>query len=225
MNQIYIVVGLFFSVYMVFTWVSTSMTGYQGSTLWFLRALMALVGIIAMVAYIWYQLKVLIPRREKKEAAERGGAEQGSGADDVDILIRDAESRLATSELGKKAKLANVPVLLIVGRDGSAKTSTTVNSGLSPDLLAGHVYRENTVIPTAAANVWYAQRSGFVEAGGKLLARADSWGRLLKKLRPGGLSSVFGAKQDAPRAALVCISCEEFLKPGAGESLAVLARE
>ena len=138
--------------------------------------------------------------------------------------MREAESRLASSELGRKATLAGMPVFLIVGREGSAKTSAIVQSGLDPELLAGNVFQESMVAPTRAANFWYARRAALVEAGGKLLADAGSFGRLLRRLRPGTLAPLFGRAAQAPRAAVVCFSCDEFLQPGATEALSVASR-
>ena len=100
-----------------------------------------------------------------------------------------------------------------------------VHSGLEPELLAGQVYRDSTIVPTATANLWYGGGAVFVEAGGELPAQPAAWKRLVRKLRPGGLRSLFRIKGEAPRAALVCISCEDFLKPGASEALAATARE
>lgn len=219
--NIYVIVSLALTIYFLLAWFLGSWLGLEGSDLWILRGALALIGIAAAVAYIWYQL-----RSVKQEAAsakgDRSGAKGRGG--EVDVLIREAQRRLASSELGRKAKLANLPVFLLFGKEGSTKTSTVVHCGLHPDLLSGQVYGDDAVIPTSTANLWYARRAVFVEAGGRLLAQGPQWNRLLKRLRPRALSALFRARREAPRAALVCVSCEEFLKPDAGDALSATAR-
>ncbi len=151
---------------------------------------MALIGIIAAVSYLVYYIRILKPARSK-DKGESGGGGQG-GEREIDQVLREAEHRLGSSA-DHKAKLSNRPVLLILGKPGTAKTSTLVHCGLYPDLLAGHVYSDNAIAPTATANLWYAQHSVFVEAGGRVASQPTEWQRLAKKLRPGSLGSVFGA--------------------------------
>ena len=224
--NLYAIMSLALAIYFLIVFFVTTLFGLEGSDLWILRGLLALIGILGTVAYLVYYFQSLRPGSWGRKKDEGGGGAPGSRRDggEVDAAIKEAEARLASSELGK-AKTANLPLLLILGREGSAKTSALVRGGLDPELLSGQVFQADTVVPTGGVNVWYAQRCLFVEAGGKLPARPDQWRRLLKRLRPGGLSSVFGGGQDAPRAALVCVSCEEFLQPGASEALAASARE
>jgi type VI secretion system protein ImpL len=118
-----------------------------------------------------------------------------------------------------------VPVLLVVGPTGATKTTTIVRSGLEPELLAGDVFRGETVSPTATANLWYTQSTVVVEAGGPLLRDVPSWQRLLRALRPRSLRSALTGRAQAPRLALVCFGCDEFYKPGSGEAVPAAARE
>ena len=105
--------------------------------------------------------------------------------DEIDALVREAENRLAASNLAKGAKLNNLPMVFVIGDAGSTKTSTILHSGLDPELLAGSVYQDTTVVPTRLANIWFARGMIFVEAGGKLLAEPQRWMQLLQRLRPG----------------------------------------
>ncbi len=219
---IYVVISLALTIYLLLAWLLGTWLGVEGSDLWILRGLLALIGIAAAVAYLWYQLSSA-KQQASSLRGDSGGRPKGGGGE-VDILIREAQKALAASELGRKAKLADLPVFVLVGKRGSAKTSTVVHSGLHPDLLSGQVYRDDAVIPTGAANLWYARGAVFAEAGGKLLEQGPQWGRLVKRLRPRALGALFGARREAPRAAVVCISCEEFLKPDAGETLSATAR-
>jgi type VI secretion system protein ImpL len=119
--------------------------------------------------------------------------------------------------------LSNLPVVFVIGEPGSTKTSTLLNSGLDPELLAGNVYQDNAVTPTRAANFWFARGMVFVEAGGKLLSEPGRWARLLQHLQPGRLRSVAGGGQ-APRAALLCFDAETFTRPGSADALTAAAR-
>ena len=219
--NVYVIVSAALALYLVLVYLLGSLLGLKGGDLWILRGGLALIGLIATGAYIWYLLKSL-----KARAPARGAQQAGSGepSGEVDLLLREAESRLSSSELGRKATLSSLPVILFVGKEGSAKTSSIVHSGLDPELLAGHVFQENLVAPTRTANLWFTRRAVVAEAGGKLPQDGGSWGRLLRRLRPGTLAPLFGRGAQAPRAAVVCFSCDEFLQPGATESIAASAR-
>src|SRR5579883_2213539 len=78
--------------------------------------------------------------RNKRAMARAQGGGEGAGAGvekEIEVFIRDAETRLAQSALGKEAKLAQLPVFFLIGENASAKTSIFVHSGVEPDLLAG----------------------------------------------------------------------------------------
>ena len=47
----------------------------------------------------------------------------GAGGDEIDILIREAEMRLQASQLGRSARVGSLPLFLVLGETGSAKTS------------------------------------------------------------------------------------------------------
>ncbi len=228
----YLLIGLFLSIYLSLAYLAGSLLGLHGSGLWILRGLLALLGIIAAVVYLMYSLKRVkqMTGSGKSRSGGKGGGGGGavSGGEfqgEVKLLVKEARARLTSSELGSKAKLKKLPVIVLLGKSGSTKTSSMVHSGLEPELLAGQVYQDSAVIPTSVANLWYARQAVFVEAGGKLPSQRSAFKHLIKKLKPGGLLSLFRSGGDAPRAALVCISCEEFLKPGASESLSATARE
>jgi type VI secretion system protein ImpL len=221
--NIYAIVSVALVLYMTLCWFLGSVLGLHGGDLWILRGGLALIGFIVAGAYLWYQLKNVVPRRQAGGSAPSGGETGGDG--EVDLLVREAEARLASSALGRKASIANLPLVLFVGREGSAKTSAVVHSGLEPELLAGHVFQENLVTPTRAANLWFARQTVLAEAGGKLNEDAGSWSRLLRRLRPGTLSSLVGRGEQAPRAAVLCFSLEEFLAPGASDAVAAASRK
>ena len=95
------------------------------------------------------------------------------------------------------------------------------HSGLEAELLAGQTGQEKVPIPTRAANLWFARQFILAEAGGPLLSEPAPWAKFVKRLAPGRLHSVFGkGTPGATRAALVCVDCETFMKPGAAEAIA-----
>ena len=197
-------------VWLVLGWFIPVWLHLQGNRLWILRVVLALIGVAAFITVVWWF------RVQDKERT----AENAQGAGEIEILIREAESRLQASKFGRKARLGNLPALFIVGESGSAKTSVVMHSGLEPELLAGLTGQEKIPVPTRAANVWFARQFILAEAGGPLLSEPARWTKFVKKLAPGRLHSVFGKGTQAPRAALVCIDSESFMKPGAAEALA-----
>jgi type VI secretion system protein ImpL len=150
---------------------------------------------------------------------------KSSPADDVDAAISQAKLRLAAAKLPGKANIGTLPAVLVLGPEGSAKTTAVVRSGLAPELLAGEVFRGETVAPTPGVNVWYGQDAVFIEAGGALAREAPRWKRLIDHLQPKRLRAALTGGTQAPRMALVCYSCEELVRPGAGEAAISAAKE
>ena len=113
-------------------------------------------------------------------------------------------------------------MIFVIGDRGTAKTSTILQSGIEPELLAGQVYQDNAVTPTRTANIFYARGTVFVEAGGAVLGNPQAWSRLVAKLQPGKLKSLGGGQ--APRGVMLCFDLETFTRPGAAEAIANAAR-
>jgi type VI secretion system protein ImpL len=210
----YLAAGVALLVYLALAWVMSRMLHLTRGNYYLLFAILAVLGIAGTAAYLWFQ-----SRKEKSSSTPDGGAAPRDGDDELDALIRDAESRLA-----KGAKLGGLPVVFVLGEAGSTKTTTILNSGLEPELLAGQTHQDNKVVSTRSANLWFARQMIFVEAAGGLLAQPARWLRLLARLRPGRLRSVVGSGGQAPRAALLCIDAETFTLPGAAEAVAAAAR-
>src|ERR1035437_1689969 len=172
--------------------------------------------VLIMLALLWVYLK-----RKKAEAAPAADATdpRSAGNEEVDSLVREAERRLAASKQGDR--LGNLPIFFLVGDAGSSKTSVMVDAGLEPEVLAGLVYRDNNLVPTRTANLWFSRRTIFVEAGGKLPAEPAKWARLVRKLQP--RAAVASQRGQAPRAVLICYDAETFTRPGAQESATAAA--
>jgi type VI secretion system protein ImpL len=209
----YVIAAVAFLVWLILAWFLGSWLHLQGSSLWVLRIALAVIGAIALAALIWWFIL------KDRESAQESAQEAGAGGDEIEVLIREAEKRLQSSQLGKAARIGTLPVILLLGESGSAKTSVVLRSGLEPELLAGQAVQDNAPVPTRVANLWYTRQFIFAEAGGSLTADAGSWINLVKRLAPRRLHSIFGKGTPSPRAALVCVDCESFMQQGAAEAL------
>ena len=138
------IVAIAFLVWLILAWFLGSWLHLQGSSLWVLRIALAVIGAIACGALIWW---FILKDRERAAGAAQGA---GAGGDEIEVLIREAETRLQSSQLGKGAKIGTLPVILILGESGSAKTSVVLHSGLEPELLAGQAVQDNAPVPTRA---------------------------------------------------------------------------
>ncbi len=167
-------------------------------------------------------LVVVYLLQQKKKTAGSGSADHsGPGGDEISLLVKEAEAKLSAAKLDG-ARIANLPVYLVIGESGSTKTSILINSGLDPELLAGQVYQNSAVVPTRAVNFWFARRAIFADAGGTLPADSGKWHKLIHRLSP--RASLVGKGEQAPRAAIVCYDCENFTRPGALEAAVAAAR-
>ncbi len=176
---------------------------------------------VALVALIVLVIVYFVRKKKAKAAAE---AVEGAapGGDEISLIVYAADAKLSGAKLAEGARVANLPVYLLVGQPGSTKTSVMVHSGLDPELLAGQVYQNADIVPTRTANLWFSRHSIFAEAGGALLADAGLWSRFVRKLQP--KSSVVGKGVQASRAAVVCFDAETFTRAGAQEAVVNAAR-
>ena len=100
-----------------------------------------------------------------------------------------------------------------------------MQSGLDAELLAGQVYQANELAPTRHANIWFAKKTIFVEAGGPLMENPVGWMRLVKRLVPRGFPALFRRGGGVPRAAVVCFDCETLTREVLPETIAGKARK
>jgi type VI secretion system protein ImpL len=204
----------FLATFGVGTWASSAALKLQGVDLWLYRGGLILLGLVATLVVAWFIL-----RRPSKPAPP--STDEGR---EIDTAIATAKARLAASRHAGSIRLHKLPVVLLLGSEGSTKTTTLVRSGLDPELLAGEVFRGDTVAPTRSVNLWYSQQTVFVEAGGQVTADPSRWMRLVRHLQPHRLRAALSRRAQAPRLAVVCFSCEEFLRPNSAESTPAAAR-
>jgi type VI secretion system protein ImpL len=216
---LYLATGAALLAYLILAWFLGNLLHLHGRDLWILRIGLAAIGIAGAAVFLIFK---------RKEQRALGGADSGEAGgpahEEIDALIRDAEAKLSAARIEGGAKLSNLPAIFLIGDSGSTKTSTMIHSGLEPELIAGQVFQDATVVPTRSANLWFARRSIFVEAGGRLMADNAGWQRLVRRLRPGKLGAAFGKGQQAPRAAVVCFDCETFVRAGSTDAIAMASR-
>ncbi|MDR0786637.1 MAG: hypothetical protein LBG44_02105 [Gemmatimonadota bacterium] len=209
-----------FLVFLLVGWLAGVLLTPGQTGLWVLRGIVWALGAIAALL-TWFYLAA------RARAAGGAGETKGavSGQDDIHVAIAAAETRLAASRLPGPRKLSGMPLVLVVGPTGAAKTSTVKNSGIEAELLAGEVENGGLVATTRSLNLWYTQGTVFVEAGGSILDEPVRWARFARAVRPGRLAAVFSRGSTAPRQVVVCFPCDEFLKPGNAESVPAAARQ
>lgn len=188
--------------YMALTWKLGSLLNLRGTDLFVLRFGLWLLGLIAATLIIWYLVKTAKRRK--------GAAVQHPPGDDIDRAFIAAKERLTQARVTGRKSLSSLPMVIILGPEGSTKTTTMIRSGVAADLLAGEIHRGDQVAPTDNVNLWYSRGTVFVEAGGKLLDNDGKWERFVKHIRQPRLAAVFAGRSQAPRVAVVCISCEEL---------------
>lgn len=203
-------------VFMVLAWVLPNVLGLEGSRLWILRGALGFLGLVAALLVGRF---ISIRSRKKGPARKKDPEEEK-----LDLLFKEARSRLASSAAVATSRLDRLPMMVVLGPRGSTKTTVVTRSGLDPELLAGEVHRGETVVPTEGVNLWYGDGIVVAEAGSDLLDDGDRWSRLMGRLRPARLRAALSRQPQAPRVAVVCVSCEDLLAPGAARSLADRAR-
>ncbi len=218
--MVYLATGVILLAYLVLVWFLGGWLHLHGSDIWILRGGLAFVGLIAAGSFLWFYRK-----NKADEAGTETASGQTAGADDIDLVVREAVRRLRSSTLGRGANLGNLPLVFVLGDSGATKTTTVIHSALDPELLAGHVYQDTTVLPTRLLNIWYTRQAIFVDPAGDLLTQPPRWKRLVKLVQPGRVSTAMGKGVQAPRAAIVCYDTESFLKPGASETTLSAARK
>ena len=192
----------------------TALIGLAAKRALIFRLVFVLLGVAAAVLTL-----VLLLRRAAAQPAA-----PADGSEDVDLAFAGAQARLRASRSAAESRIGRLPVVLVMGPQGSTKSSIVTHSGMDADLLHGEVFRGETVMPTDPVNVWYTQGALVVEAGGRLLDDQGRWTRLISHIRASRFAAAVGRGRQASRAAIVCLACDDLLKPGASESVVATAR-
>jgi type VI secretion system protein ImpL len=178
-------------LYVCLVWVGAAYL-YTGPDIPHYGLLWTAIGLIAVLAFIilarvyswWRSWQVRRPARPAAPATPVAAAHPGDEA--MSALIAEANTVLAKapSFTGRPGvpPIATLPLYLLVGPEGSGKTSTFLNSGLEPQLLAGQGIMP--VAPTRVSNIWLAKNAIFVEIGGRAFGEnLGRWSQLIDTLR------------------------------------------
>ncbi len=199
-------------LYLVLAWLAGGWLRLVGVDLWVLRIGLSLIGLVATALVFWYF---------QPAAAGAGGSD-----DELETALAAARARLSAARGVRSRGFGTLPLVVVLGPPGGAKTTTVVHSGIEADLLAGDVFQgDRTIGPTSSVNLWYSQGIVLVEAGGRFGMEPARWSQLIKRLRPGKLRAVFTGRAHAPRSVVLCVSCDDFLGAGSTEAAVNAARQ
>jgi type VI secretion system protein ImpL len=179
--------------------------------LWILRFGLAAIVIAALVA-LW------LLRWRRQAGGALAGADAGETGKEINLLIRDAEARLSASAKVPASRFRDLPLVVVLGETGAAKTTTVMRSGTDPDLLSGQAQQDGVVTPTRLVNFWLTGGTIFADLSGRLLGERAARRHLIRKSSP--RQAAFGRGEAMPRAALVCLDAEAMIRPGASEAMA-----
>lgn len=213
--RIWLVTALAYLAFAVLVWFVGGWLAPHGSDRWWLRLGLWVLGAVSAGVLLWFFAG---------DSAGGSGGAPADGGDDLDSTLATATAHLASARAAGGRPLHSLPMVVFLGPEGSAKTTVIAHSGLEPDLLAGEVFRGDHIGPTPGVNLWYTHQTVLLEAGGKLAADPARWGRLVRRIRPRTLKATLTGRSQASRAAVVCFSCEELLKPGSAQAVPAAAR-
>jgi type VI secretion system protein ImpL len=202
--------GAGLTLWFFLAWFIGKAFGLSGTQLILVRVTLMVLGTVAFLLIHWFQ-------KRKEKAAKAASGSRAEANLDIQMLLHEAETKLAASQFAGKGGIQSVPAIVVLGSPGSTKTTSIIRSGLEPELIAGQVYMDGDIVPTGLGNFWFASGAVLIEAGSKLTSDPSMWARLVGHLRPGKWRSVFG-KPIAPRAVVVCYDCESLIKTGAGDA-------
>jgi type VI secretion system protein ImpL len=172
---------LLFLVYEVLAWLLSS--NLSPDSPWVIFLILTACGLTLLVVYI------LISRLTSKLAsqpAQASGPEASPPAparsvpardedlEPISSLVAEANDRLAKSPTLANSKVrpsvTTLPLYLLLGVEGSGKTSAVVASELLPELLAGEVFRDSALVPTRVLNLWFAGGGVIAEPSGRFFS-------------------------------------------------------
>ena len=168
---------------------------------WSMRIGLILLGLIAAGAVLWYL------RPEEDVPMDTG--------DDVLLAIHGASMRLPRGTFLQR------PMVLVMGPQGSAKTSLVARSGGAPELIAGlaPTAPNEAPQPTKTVNVWVMQQAVITELGGTLLGDVARWAKVTHALRAPRIRAALGRGEPAARSAVVCVPIDLFYAGTGGQQL------
>ncbi len=153
----------------------------------------------------------------------------------VQQLVKEAEGKLARStRLASKhvrPRLADLPLYILTGVEGSGKTTTFLQACLEEEPLAGQIHSGPRIVPTQIANFWYAKDSLIAEASGRIfMDDSGRWSRFVASLNGNSPASFLktmwsgGAKRNSLRGLILFIDSNLFTDIPDAARISTLAR-
>lgn len=179
----------------------------DATSVWVVRIGFVLLGLIAAGAVLYF-----LRPQEEEPVLDPG--------DDVLLQIGAARARLP------RGGFASRTLVMVLGPQGSAKSTMVARSGGDPELLAGDVPPGVNDVPpsTKTANVWAMQQGVVAELTSSLLADGPRFAKVVRALRAPRVAAAVGKGEAAARAAVVCVPCDLFYAGNNGEQLQKLAQ-
>ena len=117
--KIWLIASAIFLVYVILVWFIASALHLKSPDIWMFRAGLWVLGAVAAGFVVWYLLRQLAP-----------ATAPGTRTDDIDAAMNAARAQLAAARAGGKGagSLARSPMVILLGAEGSAKTTTIVRS-------------------------------------------------------------------------------------------------
>jgi type VI secretion system protein ImpL len=212
---IWLVAILVLAAWMALSWFVPGWLAATGTFRWVLFGSVAAIGAFGAVF-----TAVFLTRRPPPPPAPKDPLSQ-----EVEAALGQAERILVEGRVVKGRGLQRLPVILLLGGKGQHKTSTVAFSGAEAELLAGDVMRGVQVNPTQAINIWLARPALVVEPGVEVLQDPERRARLWHRLQPARLAQAVRSGEQAPRAVVVCASCEQFRAGAPLDAVVAYARE
>lgn len=180
-----------------------------------LRLILIFLGAAIGGVVAWYK---------RRTAPVNVAVSDGTQFSDIAGVLDEAERKLTNSKLSGKPRLNSMPVIILTGPEGAAKTTIVQQSGLEPELLAGQVLQDGAVTATDVGNVWLSRDTALLEVGPKAQGDFKTWAIVTRRLAPSRFGAAVNNSKAAPRAAVVCFECEHFLNSGATDAVVTAAQ-
>lgn len=182
----------------------------------------AVFVVVLLVIGLGAAIAIVVMHLRSKRQQDEGGGASGGDVSEIDLLLNDANRKLRNSQQGAKT-LEALPLIYVMGQNGSAKTTMVVQSGLDAELVAGTASQGTEQASTDVLNLWFTGTAAILEIGSALRGNPGKLARLVHRTRANAYRSAFGTGA-APRAVVVCVSMDQVLTPDGGNSLMASAR-
>jgi type VI secretion system protein ImpL len=170
----------------------------------------AFLGLLLAGAVFWF-----MSRMRSGRALPQGSPR----SEDLSARLAAIRKRLAAA---RRPSMDRLPLVLLMGPSGSAKSTSVLGSDLSAEQLSGDSPRDGRFPPTESVNAWFSDGTVLVEAGADLAQDPSLWSELLRRIVPRRLlAAILTGKAQSPRAAVVCFSCEGLVGSETGPDVAL----